>query len=187
MNIFPWWQVSEDISRDYSLCCVCREVEDDSGFSCFACEISTEISKAIIKKEVKIYDKSGRKVGRDLKSLVLFREDNSNPYVELQEINNWLEAKYANQFKWKPKCKAKSIQSVHGRPKKSNSLRSLIDSGDFERAVQGAYKRLKSIKNGLNITNYMIARELIKKEYKEFGFSDDYTCRHIRREMYLKR
>jgi hypothetical protein len=187
MNFFPWWQVSDDINRDCSLYCVCREVEDDTEFSCFTCEISTEISKAIIKKEVKIYDKSGRKVGRGLKSLVLFRENNSNPYVELQEINNWLEAKYANQFKWKPKCKAKSIQSVHGRPKKSDSLRSLIDSGDFERVVKGAYKRLKLIKNGVNITRNMIARELIKKEYKESGFSCDYVCRHIRQEMYLKK
>ena len=187
MNVFPWWQVLDDISRDYSLCCVCSEVEDDSAFSCFECEISTEISKAIIKKEVNIYDKRGWKVGRDVKSLVLFREDNSNPYVERQEINKWLEAKYADQFKWKPKCKAKSIQSVLGRPIKSNSLRSLIDSGDFERAVKSAYKRLKPIKNCVNITRNMIARELIKKEYKESGFSYDYVCRHIRREMYLKK
>jgi hypothetical protein len=179
MNVFPWWQVLDDVSSSYSLICHCSKFGIDDVWQCPRCEFGKKLATAIMEGAIRPLNSEGVPWSVT-PSLVRFQRDSKNHCVSVHDINKWLSTGEFSEYEWKPICVAKATNTRVGRPLDKRSLRELENNGDLAIKAKIAYNRLKKEKKNVSITKDMVAGELKTHEYRDYLFEPDTLAKKIR-------
>jgi hypothetical protein len=179
MNVFPWWQVLDDVSSSYSLICHCSKFGIDDVWQCPRCEFGKKLATAIMEGAIRPLNSEGVPWSVT-PSLVRFQRDSKNHCVSVHDINKWLSTGEFSEYEWKPICVAKATNTRVGRPLDKRSLRELENNGDLAIKAKIAYNRLKKEKKNVSITKDMVAGELKTHEYRDYLFEPDTLAKRIR-------
>jgi hypothetical protein len=179
MNVFPWWQVLDDVSSSYGLICHCSKCGIDDVWQCPRCEFGKKLATAIMEGAIRPLNSEGVPWSVT-PSLVRFQRDSKNHCVSVHDINKWLSTGEFSEYEWKPICVAKATNTRVGRPLDKRSLRELENNGDLAIKAKIAYNRLKKKKKNVSITKDMVAGELKTHEYRDYLFEPDTLAKRIR-------
>ena len=179
MNLFPWWQVIDDVSSRHDLICHYSKCGVDDVWLCPRCEFGKKLATAIMEGAIRSWNFEGA-LWNVTPSLVQFQRDSKNHCVSVHDINKWLSTGEFSEYEWKPICVAKATNTRVGRPLDKRSLREMENNGDFAIKAKIAYNRLKKKKKNVSITKDMVARELKTHEYQDYSFEEDTLAEKIR-------
>jgi hypothetical protein len=179
MNLFPWWQVIDDVSSRHGLICHYSKCGVDDVWLCSRCEFGKKLATAIMEGAIRSWNFEGA-LWSVTPSLVQFQRDSKNHCVSVHDINKWLSTGEFSEYEWKPICVAKATNTWVGRPLDKRSLRELENNGDLAIKAKIAYNRLKKKKKNVSITKDMVARELKTHEYQDYSFEEDTLAEKIR-------
>ena len=179
MNLFPWWQVIDDVSSRHGLICHYSKCGVDDVWLCPRCEFGKKLATAIMEGAIRSWNFEGA-LWSVTPSLVQFQRDSKNHCVSVHDINKWLSTGEFSEYEWKPICVAKAKNTRVGRPLDKRSLRELENNGDLAIKAKIAYNRLKKKKENVSITKDMVARELKTHEYQDYSFKEDTLAEKIR-------
>ena len=179
MNLFPWWQVIDDVSSRHDLICHYSKCGVDDVWLCPRCEFGKKLATAIMEGAIRSWNFEGA-LWSVTPSLVQFQRDSKNHCVSVHDINKWLSTGEFSEYEWKPICVAKATNTRVGRPLDKRSLREMENNGDLAIKAKIAYNRLKKKKKNVSITRDMVARELKTHEYQDYSFEEDTLAEKIR-------
>jgi len=179
MNLFPWWQVLDDVSSSYGLICHCSKCGIDDLWLCPRCQFGKKLATVIMEGSIRSWNSEGT-LWSVTPSLVRFQCDSKNHCVSVHDINKWLSTGGFSEYEWKPICVAKATNTRIGRPLDKRSLRELENNGDLARKARIAYNRLKKKKKNVSITKDMVAKDLKAHEYHDYSFEEDALAKKIR-------
>ena len=179
MNLFPWWQVIDDVSSRHDLICHYSKCGVDDVWLCSRCEFGKKLATAIMEGAIRSWNFEGA-LWSVTPSLVQFQRDSKNHCVSVHDINKWLSTGEFSEYEWKPICVAKATNTRVGRPLDKRSLREMENNGDLAIKAKIAYNRLKKKKKNVSITKDMVARELKTHEYQDYSFEEDTLAEKIR-------
>ena len=179
MNLFPWWQVIDDVSSRHDLICHYSKCGVDDVWLCPRCEFGKKLATAIMEGAIRSWNFEGA-LWSVTPSLVQFQRDSKNHCVSVHDIKKWLSTGEFSEYEWKPICVAKATNTRVGRPLDKRSLREMENNGDLAIKAKIAYNRLKKKKKNVSITKDMVARELKTHEYQDYSFEEDTLAEKIR-------
>ena len=179
MNLFPWWQVIDDVSSRHDLICHYSKCGVDDVWLCPRCEFGKKLATAIMEGAIRSWNFEGA-LWSVTPSLVQFQRDSKNHCVSVHDINKWLSTGEFSEYEWKPICVGKATNTCVGRPLDKRSLREMENNGDLAIKAKIAYNRLKKKKKNVSITKDMVARELKTHEYQDYSFEEDTLAEKIR-------
>lgn len=183
MNLFPWWQVIDDVSSRHGLICHYSKCGVDDVWLCPRCEFGKKLAMAIMEGAIRSWNFEGA-LWSVTPSLVQFQRDSKNHCVSVHDINKWLSTGEFSEYEWKPICVAKATNTRVGRPLDKRSLRELENNGDLAIKAKIAYNRLKKKKKNVSITKDMVAMEMKAHEYQDYSFEEDTIAEKIRVKHY---